>query len=897
MPKNTFAAPGWYPGNGGKASAHTVDSSPAGAIPATSKERPAYPWLTTPKAPTAPPAPRPWDRPATPPPAPPAPMAHPSPESPAAAWAAYWAGLGLALVPIPPGEKGPRMSGWPERPMEPDYWLTHTTEGMGALLGRSGLLSFDGDHIPEAGLAFAAVGIELDALKAGAVIIQGAPDRWRAMFRLPPGAEGLSRRVLTWPAREPEGKSLTVFELRAGPIQDCLPPTVHPGTGKPYALMVAPWELEEWTAPPPVLLELWRDWDHWRPILEAACPWAPAKPEPEAKAPPRERAGGESVISAFNAAHDPAAILAAHGYIPKGPNLWLSPSSGSGIAGIRRLSQTGRIYSHHTSDPLHGAAHDAFSMFTVLEHNGDTRAAVKAVARLLGIALPDRRQAEVCAEAGPPPHPEAWPKPLPLAATFAPEPYPLDALPEPILAAVDEALACTQAPVPLVASAALSALSLAGQHLANVRRAAKLAGPCSLYFLTVNDSGERKTSAEGLFLASIRAWEREQAAAMAPLVKAYESELAAWEAEKHGIRERIKSASKAGKSAAEARQALLQHAAFMPLAPQVPRLLYQDVTAEALAWSLATVWPSGAIASSEAGAVFGSHAMSKDSITRSLSLLNQLWDAAGPLAVDRRTSESFKVQSARVSLSLMIQELTLHDFLERAGALARGSGFLARFLLAWPESTQGTRFYADPPAGTPALTAYNARLSALLSYPLPMSEDNHLEPPELPLSPEAHQAWVAFHDLIEGKLGEGGELRQVRDVASKTADNAARLACLFHLYEHGPSGEIGQDHFYRAACLVAWHLNESRRFFGEVALPMELADAARLDRWLVEYARREQTLSLPTRDAQRLGPVRVKERLSEALATLAEVDRARVVQESRRKVIYLNPAIVAEVAA
>ena len=385
MPTNENAAPGWLPGSGVENDC-TYHFSPASATPSTPGT---LPWHPKPE-PTTQPAPRPWELPATPPQAPPS-LAHPAPDSSAAEWADYWTGLGLALCAISPGEKGPRTSGWPERPLEPGYWRAHPTEGMGAILGRSGLVSFDGDSIPEAKTALAAVGIELDAIKAGAVIIQGHPDRWRAEYRLPPGAEGLSRRTLTWP--DPSGeldahgrpKRITVFELRAGPVQDCLPPTVHPGTGKPYRLLVAPWELEPWSAPPAALLELWRDWEQWRPILEAACPWAPAKPEPAAKTPPRERAGGESVINAFNAVHDPAAILASHGYKPAGPHRWLSPFSGSGLAGIVRLSETGRIFSHHASDPLAGPPHDPFSLFAVLDHQGDTRAAVRAAAGRLGM--------------------------------------------------------------------------------------------------------------------------------------------------------------------------------------------------------------------------------------------------------------------------------------------------------------------------------------------------------------------------------------------------------------------------------------------------------------------------------------------------------------------------------
>ena len=869
-------------------------------------ERKPYPWDRKPQPSTMPPVQgaRPWDRPVSAPPSP----AYPSPQSSAAEWADYWAGLGLALCAIPPGEKGPRISGWPERPLEPGHWQTHPIEGMGAILGRSGLGSFDGDSIPEAQTALAAVGIELDALKAGAVIIQGHPDRWRALYRLPPGAEGLSRVTLTWP--DPSGeldarghpKRITVFELRAGPVQDCLPPTVHPGTGKPYRLLVAPWELEQWSAPPAALLELWRDWDQWRPILEVACPWAPAKPEPEAKAPPRERAGGESVIAAFNAAHDPAAILASHGYKPKGPNRWLSPYSESGLAGIVRLSETGRIYCHHASDPLAGPPHDAFSLFTVLEHHGNQREAVKAAARLLGMERERPPREDAASQEWDTPAgqasaallarlPSEWPEPQPIAASPEPIAYPLEALPDTFRAAVEEGQACTKAPLPLVASAAMAALSLVAQPLANVRRAAMLDGPCSLFLLTINDSGERKSTVEGLFMAPIRQWEKEQAKDLKPELKRYQGALKAWQAKGAGIAERIKGLAKVNKDTTQADDELVEHNLAMPQPPRMPRLIYQDATPEALAWSLANGWPAGGIVSAEAGTVFGGHAMGKDSITRALSQLNQLWDGV-PLRVDRRTSESFAVNGARVSLSLMIQEPTFRDFLEKSGTLARGSGFLARFLLAWPESTQGTRFYEDPPAGTPALSAFHARLSALLTYPLPLDDDDLLSPPELSLSPEARQAWIQFHDAIEGDLGEGGELRMVRDVASKTADNAARLACLFHLFEHGPMGAIGRDHFDRAARIVAWHLSESRRFFGEIALPPELLDAARLDAWLRDYARREGTATLTVREAQQYGPLRNKLRLTEALEVLEELGRLRVSQEGRRKIATLNPALV-----
>jgi putative DNA primase/helicase len=82
--------------------------------------------------------------------------------------------------------------------------------------------------------------------------------------------------------------------------------------------------------------------------------------------------------------------------------------------------------------------------------------------------------------------------------------------------------------------------------------------------------------------------------------------------------------------------------------PRVPRLLYSDVTPEALAWSLARGCPSGGVVSAEAETVFGSHGMGTDSVMRNLSMLNQLWDGSS-LAVDRRTSESLRNKNETIS--------------------------------------------------------------------------------------------------------------------------------------------------------------------------------------------------------------------------------------------------------
>ena len=103
-----------------------------------------------------------------------------------------------------------------------------------------------------------------------------------------------------------------------------------------------------------------------------------------------------------------------------------------------------------------------------------------------------------------------WKEPLPLFSTSEAKEYPVEALPETIREAVKEVIGFVQAPIPLAASSALGALSLAAQGLIDVERAKGLSGPCSLFFLTMAESGERKSSCDGYFTKEIKGYEKKK---------------------------------------------------------------------------------------------------------------------------------------------------------------------------------------------------------------------------------------------------------------------------------------------------------------------------------------------------------------------------------------------------
>ena len=285
-------------------------------------------------------------------------------------------------------------------------------------------------------------------------------------------------------------------------------------------------------------------------------------------------------------------------------------------------------------------------------------------------------------------------------------------------------------------------------------------------------------------------------------------------------------------------------------------------------------------------------AWARTRFARTLSLLNKLWDGA-PHIVDRATAASFAVRGARLTISLQVQPHVLADFLDRDRGMAKGSGFLARFLVAQPASLQGSRRYKEP-AAMPDLGAFNARIGEMLEDLPTIDGERGLMLPLLELDPIAKAHWVTVYDSIEGQLSGGGRLRghpgrcleggrqrrpsgmcpALLRVRGEGADRPTGGA------ERGPNRPVA--HLQRPCAAGALH-------------PVrEAANAATLDRWLIDRCQMEGVEGFPTRVVLRGGPngTRKREDFDKALEILCLHGRARVESIGRRRTIKVNPALL-----
>jgi len=415
--------------------------------------------------------------------------------------------------------------------------------------------------------------------------------------------------------------------------------------------------------------------------------------------------------------------------------------------------------------------------------------------------------------------------------------------------------------------------------------------PISLFMVTIAESGERKTTCDRYFTASLREFEQEAQEEAKRKLKDYNAKIAAWEARREGLLKIIGKAGLdgTGLGSSPEEQALIELQHQMPEKPPFPQLLHLDTTTEALTYSLAHWWPSAGLVTSEAGAVLGSYSMGANTIVRHLALLSQLWDGVD-LYVDRRSKESFYLQGVRLTIGLQVQPAVIHKFMDGHGAISRGQGFWARCLICQPRSTQGTRITKDPPRRTPGLDAFNWRLRSLLEMPLP-TQGKELKPPALCFTPKAGEYWKQYSNRTERRLL--GDLRGVRDVGCKAAEHVARLAAVMYMFGQGDTTrDIGEEYIERAAHIVDWYLLEARRFREESSGAIDLSDAARLKRWLRGYCTDHKTDHVTCRTARNYGPIREKERFLAAANQLIEDGDAWVQMEGRRHVLRLNPTLL-----
>ncbi len=385
-------------------------------------------------------------------------------------------------------------------------------------------------------------------------------------------------------------------------------------------------------------------------------------------------------------------------------------------------------------------------------------------------------------------------------------------------------------------------------------------------FVSVAESGERKTTVDKVALAEVYAAEEEWREAARDELTRYKADLAGWKAAEDSIRKKGKG------DRALIRDGLIALGPE-PKAPPHPMLLIADPTPEALILHLADSRPWGGVFTAEGGLLVGGAAFNDESRMRTGALLNTLWDG-DPIRRRRVVTGAAYLPGRRCSAHVMMQTVVAERLF--GDAMLDGIGMLARVLLVAPETTAGTRFFREVPQECRTILAdYRARLGRLLRRPPATKQDDAgvLDPPVMSLSPEARHLWIAFHDSAERRIAPGGDLAPIRAWGAKAAEHAGRLAAVLALYADADAMEVPAEHLACGIALVEHYAVEMLRLAGAGAVSPDLRLADRLLHWW--QARKDPRLHLATIYQRGLNAIGDAETARRIVGILAEHGHAR----------------------
>lgn len=454
-------------------------------------------------------------------------------------------------------------------------------------------------------------------------------------------------------------------------------------------------------------------------------------------------------------------------------------------------------------------------------------------------------------------------------------PYPVEAL-GPLRAAVEAVQGYTQAPVAIPAASAMAVASLAVQGFADVETLGGFT-PVSLFFLTIAQSGERKSSCDKPILRGLREYEREQSEVYAAASKKWMNDTELHEARRKAALRDATSVKPAKRTEGEADLAAFSGA---PEGPILPDRTASEPTLEGLFRAFLQGPPSLGLFSDEAGQFLGGHAMNADNRMKTLGGLNSLWDGS-EIKRTRAGDGVFTLRDRRMAMHLMAQPVVMHGFI--SDPLASGLGFLPRCLICEPASSIGQRFSANTRRDDASLEIFAQQLKSVLTHTMPTWDDGRtLKPGSLTLTPNARTLLIEFADTMEAAQAPRGALSHITGTASKVAEQAARIAGVLTLWANLNAEEVQPNVMADAINIAQFYLSEASRLASAANISAEIDKAEALRKWLLEVFKHPE---ITVRDVVRLGPNSLRES-PKARATLGILEKYRwLIRQEAGKVV------------
>jgi len=496
---------------------------------------------------------------------------------------------------------------------------------------------------------------------------------------------------------------------------------------------------------------------------------------------------------------------------------YLSPNSSSDSAGTILYKYDQVVYSNHSCKLGDGKLHDAFDCIRILRFDGDWDKAREHVRPRVSV----RSNVESADEANI-------------------DEYPINLFPDIIKSAILDVHEVIQAPIEICAQSALAYASACAQPHFNVRHPAlPKPVPTSMFFLTVAESGERKSSADSMFASPIESHQKK-------MQEQYRIDLSDWKKDKDGSRE-----------------------------PAAQIYSMSNGTMEGMIKTLNRSQPSLAFMSDEAGSFLGGYSMKSEQKVATFAALSTLWDKG---MADRVTANDDAVFLAdkRVTMHMLAQPSVMRDLLQ--DSVAKEQGLLARCMTVSPRTMQGYRksnLFAYDTGIPDGLAAFNRWQTSMLERPSTSDTEYSVNPSTLIMANDARQTWIKFDNILEQKLRVGGHPN--KEAINKALMQAVRLSGVFHALTMSrlDVSPISYETSQAAIGVVDWYINSSTYAHEKNAFESQDSKDAKT---LLDWIKDKKAKHIYNQLIQRYGPSKLRKDTARRMRAIEELENTDAIK-------------------
>lgn len=464
--------------------------------------------------------------------------------------------------------------------------------------------------------------------------------------------------------------------------------------------------------------------------------------------------------------------------------------------------------------------------------------------------------------------------------------FPIESLPillkDAVLAMHDK----IQAPIAICAQTILAVSNLAVQAHANIMMPFGQIRPISCFFLTIAESGERKTSCDNEALKVLEEYEAKLKEQYLLDLETWQNELAAYNSVRDAI---LKGKNKY--SNYNSKKEALAAIGKKPNPPLTPLLICPDPTFEGLCKLMKEGMPTLGVFSSEGGQFIGGYGMKDDNKIRTAAALSHVWDGKAIKRV--RNGDGITIlHGRRLSMHLMAQPNIAGGFL--ADPVLKDQGLLSRILIAAPATIAGTRSrHQTNSHSNVALAKFQQIIAKILNVPLPIETNsrNELAPRTITLSEESKELFATFYETIESKLLCGEEFDHIKDFANKLPEHALRLATTLALIDNIEETTLKARYLQMGIDLSNYYAKEVARLSNREVIDYDLLLAEKLLNWL-HNKWDDEYISLPDIYQRSINPINTRSKalkiidILESHHWLKRSDREMLIKGQIRKDVW-----------